>query len=162
MAIAALSLSAAGLVSLAIQEGYTDRAIIPVLGDKPTLGFGMTERPDGSPVQMGDRTNPVEALQRTLAWVQRGEAQFKRCVTAPLHQAEYDLYLDHMYNIGVGAFCSSTMVKRLNAGDYVGACNQFPQWKRAGKTDCSVPGNRICPGLWTRRLEAQQKCLALQ
>ena len=47
-ALAALSLSAAGLVGIALHEGYSDKAIIPVPGDKPTIGFGSTTRADGS------------------------------------------------------------------------------------------------------------------
>lgn len=160
--VAALTLSAAGLVALVVQEGYTDRAIIPVPGDRPTLGFGMTERPDGSPVRLGDRTTPVQALQRTLTWVQKGEKEFKSCVKAPLLQGEYDLYLDHMYNVGSRAFCSSTIVVKLNAQDYAGACGQFRRWKMFNGTDCSTPGNKTCSGLWQRRLESEAKCFALQ
>jgi lysozyme len=46
-AVAALGLSAAALVGLVLHEGYSDRAIIPVKGDVPTLGFGSTTHSDG-------------------------------------------------------------------------------------------------------------------
>ena len=59
--IAALALSAAGLVGLVQYEGYTDRAVIPVPGDVPTIGFGTTEG-----VSMGDRTTP-HALRHSFA-----------------------------------------------------------------------------------------------
>lgn len=157
--IAALALSASALIGIALQEGYTDKAIIPTKGDVPTLGFGTTTRPDGSPVQMGDRTNPVEALQRKQRDLVKFEGAIKRCVTVPLYQHEYDAYVDMAYNIGSGAFCGSTMVKRLNAGDYTGACNAILMWKRVDQQDCSVPGNRICWGLWQRRLATHQQCL---
>lgn len=157
--IASLALSATGLIGIAINEGYTDRAIIPTRGDVPTLGFGTTTRPDGSPVQMGDRTTPVEALQRKARDLQMFEGALKTCVKVPLYQHEYDAYVDHAYNIGTGAFCSSTIVRRLNAGDYKGACDAILMWKRVGQQDCSIPGNRICWGLWQRRLATHQKCL---
>ena len=161
-AIAALALSAAALVGIATREGYTDKAIIPTTGDVPTLGFGMTQRPDGTPVKIGDTTNPVQALQRTLAYIQRDEAKIRQCVTAPLYQAEYDLYLNFAYNIGIGGFCQSTLVKKLNAGDYVGACNAILDWRKAAGYDCSTPGNKRCAGLWTDRQKTHAQCMALQ
>lgn len=160
--VSALAFSATGLIGLALNESYTDRAIIPTKGDVPTLGFGTTTRPDGSPVQMGDRTNPVDALQRKQRDLLKFEGAVKRCVKVPLHQVEYDVYVDHAYNIGEGAFCGSSIVKRLNAGDYPGACDAILMWNRVGQQDCSVPGNRICSGLWKRRKEYHAKCMAAQ
>jgi lysozyme len=162
IAIAALSLSAAGLVTMAVNEGFTDRAIIPTKGDVPTYGFGSTTRPDGSAVQMGDKITPVAALVRKMDYVQKGEARMKQCVRAPLSQQEYDVYVDMFYNIGPGAFCSSTMVKRLNAGDYKGACDAILLFKRVGQQDCSIAGNKICWGLWERRLASHKKCMEAQ
>lgn len=162
IAIAALSLSAAGLVTMAVNEGFTDHAVVPTKGDVPTYGFGSTTRADGSAVQMGDRITPVAALVRKLDYVQQGEAQMKRCVHAPLSQQEYDVYVDMFYNIGPRAFCSSSIVGRLNAGDYRGACDAILMWKRVGAQDCSVVGNKICWGLWQRRLASHKKCMEAQ
>ena len=162
IAVAALTLSAASLIGLAVSEGYTDQAIIPTKGDVPTLGFGTTTRPDGSPVRMGDRTNPVEALQRKAKDLQKFEGALKRCVKVPLSQTEYDLYIRTSYNIGDAAFCGSTIVKRLNASDYRGACDGILLFKRVGKQDCSIKGNRICWGLWERRLADHAECMGAQ
>ena len=115
--IAALALSAAGFVGIALTESYTDRAVIPVPGDVPTLGFGTTEG-----VKMGDKTTPPKALVRALSDVSKFEGALKRCVKVELHQWEYDAFVSLAYNIGPGAFCGSTLVKKLNAGDYAGAC----------------------------------------
>jgi lysozyme len=161
-AIAGLAFSAASLIGLAVSEGYRDTAYIPTKGDVPTLGFGSTTRLDGAPVQLGDRTDPVQALQRKARDIERFEGALKTCVRVPLYQAEYDVYVDHAYNIGSGAFCSSTIVKRLNAGDYAGACDAILMWRRVGAQDCSQPGNRVCWGLWERRLAAHAKCMEAQ
>ena len=161
-AIAGLVFSAASLIGLAVSEGYRETAYIPTRGDVPTLGFGSTTRLDGTPVQMGDRTDPVQALQRKARDIEKFEGALKTCVRVPLYQAEYDVYVDHAYNIGSGAFCSSTIVKRLNAGDYAGACDAILMWRRVGRQDCSEPGNRICWGLWERRLAAHAKCMEAQ
>jgi len=104
----------------------------------------------------------VPAIQRALSDASQFEGALKRCVSAPLHQAEYDLYVDLSYNIGAGAFCGSTVVRRLNARDYVGACNAILLWNKSNGQDCSAPGNRTCSGLWTDRLKTHAKCLVAQ
>jgi len=161
IAIGSLSLSAIALVGLVSQEGYTDRAVIPVRGDVPTIGFGSTTRADGSPVQLGDTTTPVPALQRTLAYTQGAEAGFKRCVHAPLHQAEYDLYLNFGYQYGMGWVCKS-FAPLLNAGEYVQACDKLLEFKKVAGYDCSTPGNKVCAGVWTRQLKRHADCMAVQ
>lgn len=124
-AIAGIVLSAAALVGLALSEGYSDTAIIPVPGDVPTIGFGSTEG-----VKPGDRITPPKALARALTDVQKYEGAIKRCVSVPLHQHEYDAYVSLAYNIGPGAFCASTLVKKLNRQDYAGACEQILVWDK--------------------------------
>jgi len=161
-AIAGLSLSAAALVALVSHEGYTDKAIIPVKGDVPTLGFGTTTNADGSPVKMGDTTNPVKALQRTLLYVQKADADIKRCVKAPLSQAEYDLASDFVYQYGAAAFCKSSMVKAMNEERYADACKAYLNYRFVAGYDCSTPGNRRCWGVWERQKTRYDKCMAVQ
>ncbi len=79
----------------------------------------------------------------------------------PLHQAEYDLYTHLAYNIGPGAFCGSTLVKKLNAGDYLSACQQILAWRMFKGTDCSLP-NRVCGGIWKNRQQTHARCIAAQ
>lgn len=156
-----LALSAAALVGLALIEGYTDRAIQPLPGDKPTIGFGSTTRMDCSPVQMGDKTTPPEALARALRDVQRFEGALRQCVTVPLHQHEYDAYISLAYNIGPTAFCGSTLVKKLNSGDYASACSEILRWRFFQGRDCALP-NSGCAGLATRRQAEYRQCLGEQ
>ena len=154
--IASLVLSAAGLVGIAVNEGYTDKAVPdPVKGKAvPTIGFGTT-----GGVRMGDTTTPVKALQRKLSDVQAFEGALKQCVKVPLHQYEYDAYINLQYNIGSTAFCGSTLVKKLNVQDYQGAGEAILQWRWVGSTDCSAPGNKTCSGLWARRQQTRRQCL---
>lgn len=160
MLVAALSLSAAGLVALVEREGYTDNAIRPTPLDVPTMGFGSTIKPGGAPVRMGERTTPPKALRMALSHISGDEQVVKRCAgEVTLTQAEYDLFIDFAYNIGVHNFCASTMLKRLKAGDRAGACHEFVRWKKHKGVDCSTPGNKICGGLWLRRLQARDKCM---
>lgn len=155
--VASLTLSASALVSIALHEGYTDRAVRPLPGDVPTVGFGTTTRPDGSPVRLGDTTTPPQALARALADVQRFEGALRQCVRVPLHQHEYDAYLSFAYNVGAGAFCASTMARRLNAGDYAGACAEFDRWTFFKGRDCRDPAND-CAGLVRRRADERARC----
>lgn len=123
--IAGLGLSAAALVALALSEGYTSNAVQPLPGDKPTIGFGTT-----GGVRMGDTITPPKALERKLRDVQAFEGALKQCVRVPLHQHEYDAYVSLSYNIGSQAFCGSTLVRKLNAQDYAGACKELLRWDK--------------------------------
>lgn len=161
-AIASLVVSAGAFVGILTREGYTDTAVIPTKGDVPTNGFGTT-----GGVKMGDRTTPVLAVQRAYKDVATFEGDIKRCVKSPLQQAEYDVYVDMVYNIGPTAFCSSTMVRRLNVQDYRGACDAILMFNKVSlpngtKFDCSTPGNRVCHGLWADRLRVHALCVAAQ
>jgi lysozyme len=159
-AVAALGLSAAALVGLVLHEGYSDRAMIPVKGDVPTLGFGTTTRADGSPVRLGDTTTPPQALVRALRDVQQFEGALKTCVTVPLAQHEYDAYVSFAYNVGPRAFCQSTLVKKLNTQDYPGACQELLRWRFFQGQDCAAPANaRLCGGLAKRREAEYQQCI---
>lgn len=160
-AIAGLSLSAAAFVGLVAHEGYSDRAIVPVEGDRPTVGFGSTFRDDGTPVKMGDTITPPRAVARSYAHIQKDESQLRQCITAPLHQLEYDLLVDHAYQFGAGATCNSTVVRLTNAQRYREACEAHLMWKRVAGRDCSVRANG-CFGVWLRAINRRDKCLSVQ
>lgn len=162
-AIAACCLSAAAFVGILTHEGYTDTAIIPTKNDRPTVGFGSTFTEDGTAVKMGDKTNPVKALQRSHIHLAKSEAGIKRCVTGLLAQHEYDVLVDFSYQYGVAATCKSSMVKHINAGEYKQACDAYLLYKKSGGYDCSLPENkRICGGVWTRQQERKAKCLGAE
>lgn len=158
-AIAGIVLSASALVGIIMHEGYSDTAIIPTKNDRPTVGFGSTFRDDGSPVQMGDKIKPPQAIARTLAHIQKDEGRVKQCVTAPLSQVEYDLMVDFSYQYGVKALCASTIVREANAGNYAASCRGYLLYKRAGGFDCSIPGNKICAGVWARNQSRYRRCM---
>lgn len=155
MMLATLALSASGLVGIVSMEGYSDRAIIPVKGDVPTIGFGTTEG-----VKPGDVTTPPRALVRALTDVRKFEGALKRCVTVPLHQHEYDAFVSFSYNVGSSAFCGSSLVRELNAGQYETACAQLLRWRYFQGKDCALPEyRRLCGGLFTRRQHEHRLCM---
>ena len=63
-----------------LHEGYTDRAVIPVKGDVPTIGFGTT-----TGVKLGDTTTPPKALAGRSPMCSSSSA-LKQCVNVPLAQ----------------------------------------------------------------------------
>ena len=148
-AIAALTLSAGGFVGILLSEGYSDTAIIPVQGDVPTIGFGTT-----GGVRPGDRITPPQAVVRAHRDVVEFEERLKGCVSVPLYQHEYDAFVSLAYNIGIGAFCRSTLVRKLNAEDYIGACLEILRWdKFKGQT---------LRGLSLRREREYRQCVGLR
>lgn len=162
--IAALTLSAAGFVGITGHEGFTDKAVIPVAGDVPTIGFGTTQG-----VKMGDKITPPQALKRALVDVGKFEGAVKQCVTVPLHQYEYDAYVDLAYNIGPTAFCNSTLVARLNEGAYAEACAHVDDFicGPATRKTAAARGERcystkkpmkVTPGLVNRRAVERAQC----
>ena len=147
--IAALALSASTLVGIALHEGYRGTAYEPVPGDRPTIGFGQA---DG--VRMGQTTSPERALVRLLADASRFEAAVKRCAPVPMYPHEFSAFVSLTYNIGESAFCNSTLARKLNALDYVGACNEILRWDKFK--------GRALPGLTKRRQAEHQQCMAAQ
>ena len=144
--LVALRLSAAALVGIAGWEGYKSVAYIPVPGDVPTIGFGTTKG-----VKMGDSIDPVTALQKKIRDVEVFEGAVKQCVKVPLAQHEYDSFIALSYNIGSGAFCKSTLVRKLNAQDYEGACREILRWDRFQKKPLA--------GLTNRRQAEYKQCM---
>lgn len=145
VAVASLVVSAAALLSIASHEGFRGEAYRDPVGI-PTIGYGETKG-----VRMGDVITKREALDRLKISADEHGKGMARCITKPISQNEYDAYLSFTYNVGVGAFCRSTLVKKLNQGDYDGACRELLKWDKAG--------GRTLPGLTKRRQDEYKLCL---
>ena len=152
--VASLTLSASALIGLAVSEGYTERAVVPTKNDRPTHGFGSTFNADGTPVKMGDKTTPERALVQLLTSTEKHADAIRSCIKVPLYQHEFDAYVSLSYQIGAGAFCRSTLIKKLNKGDYTGACNELDKWVYAG-------GKKL-PGIVKRRQKEKETCLGIK
>lgn len=93
-----------------------------------TIGWGATSYEDGSPVRKGDTITAERADALFEHHVGLTEKALAKYVTAPLSQNQYDALVSFVYNVGAGAFANSTMLKKLNAGDYAGATAEFDRW----------------------------------
>ena len=125
-----LTISAMALVAIAAYEGFKKDAYIPVPGDVPTIGHGTTRYESGAPVKMGDTVTRERALELLRNDADEFAQAVRRCAPVPMYQHEFDAFVSLTYNIGEGAFCGSTMVRLLKAGDYAGACKQILRWDK--------------------------------
>lgn len=126
-------------------ESYPD----PGTGGHPwTIGFGTTRYPDGSRVQPGDTITEDGAFALLRHDVARFEDDIERLVVVPLNQNQFDALVSFTYNVGPGALERSTLLRKLNTGDYRGAADELPRWDKAG--------GRVLAGL-TRRRKAERE-----
>lgn len=97
-----------------------------------TIGFGTIKYPNGVRVKKGDTCT----LEQAKEYMRHDLIEFEHIVNSsvkvPLNQNQFDSLVSLAYNIGSNAFKSSTLVKKLNAGDYQGAADQFNVWVNAG------------------------------
>ena len=122
-------------------EGYRQNAYKDPIG-VVTVCAGETQG-----VKMGDHYSMEECramLARRLGDYYDG---VRRCVTAPMSDPQAAAFTSLAYNIGVGAFCKSSVVRNFNAGNVRDACNSMLKFNRAGGV--------VFPGL-TRRREAER------
>jgi lysozyme len=111
-----------------------------------TIGYGHTAAA-GPPVPKAgmtiSATEAEEILKRDLG---KYEKTVLDAVRVPLSQEQFDALVSFTFNVGPGNFRSSTLLKRLNSGNYVDVPNQLKRWNKAG--------GRVLRGL-TRRREAE-------
>lgn len=111
-----------------------------------TWCFGETQGP--KPVGYIPMAQCQDLLAGSLEIANRGVEQ---CVDTPMPDMRRAALVSFTYNVGVTNFCSSTLVRKLNAGDVRGACNELTRWNRAKGI--------VLPGLTKRREAERQMCL---
>lgn len=103
-----------------------------------TIGYGHT-----AGVEPGDIITAEQADALLLEDVIEAERSVNRYISAPLTQHQFDALVSFTFNLGSGNLRTSTLLKKLNAGDYPGAAREFLRWVNAG-------GKKL-PGLLRRR-----------
>lgn len=118
-------------------------AYMPTADDVPTIGWGST----GPDIHLGMTWTQAQADERFAHDLARF-ANAVANVIGTATQGQFDGMVSLAYNIGMGNFSSSTLVRKHKAGDFSGAADQFVRWnKQKGK---------VLNGL-TRRREAEAK-----
>lgn len=150
--VSQLRMSGVGRTLVKMSEGlfltaYPD----PATGKAPwTIGWGHT-----AGVRKGMKISIDQAEDFLTADITDAEEVVRGAVTVPMSQGEFDAVVDFVFNAGPGAkdvkdgFVvlkngePSTMLRKLNAGDYAGAAAEFPKWV--------FGGGKIMGGLTVRR-----------
>lgn len=150
--VGGLAASAAAL-AMAVQfiggwEGLRTQAYQDIVGVW-TVCYGETRG-----VQPGDIYTVAECDDMLRSEVLHFERELDKCLTPPkpIPDAMKIALVSWAYNVGTGAACRSTLVRKANAGDFVGACNELPRWNRAG--------GRVIRGLTNRRVSERDLCLS--
>ncbi|ORM60874.1 lysozyme [Pantoea brenneri] len=103
-----------------------------------TIGYGHTHAVKAGDVITGEQADAF--LREDL---QVAELTVNTNVKVKLTQGQFDALVSFVFNLGSGNFVKSTLIKKLNAGDYAGAADEFGRWVNAG-------GKKL-PGLVKRR-----------
>ena len=112
-----------------------------------TIGYGWTQPVDGKPIRAG-MTIKQETAERLLkTGLVSYESDVSRLVKVGLTQGQFDALVSFTYNLGARSLSTSTLLRKLNAGDYTGAADEFLRWNKAG--------GKVLNGL-TRRREAER------
>lgn len=117
-----------------------------------TIGTGTTVYPNGQKVKKGDTCTPTQAKTYFAHDLNRFEASVNNLVKVPISQNQFDALVSLTYNIGESAFKKSTLLAKLNKGDFTGAADQFLVWNKGG--------GKVLNGLVRRR--AAERALFLK
>lgn len=116
-----------------------------------TIGYGDT----GPDVVKGLTITKEEAEKRLRKRLVEFEGYVNTYVNVPLKQHQFDALVSLVYNIGPTNFKTSTLLKKLNAGDYIGAADQFLVWNK-GRVDGKLV---VIKGLANRRAKERKQFL---
>jgi lysozyme len=93
-----------------------------------TIGYGHT----GPGVFAGETVSGLEAEELLRADLAEAVACVNRAVQTPISQGQFDAMVDFCFNAGRGNFAQSTLLRKVNSGDFAGAVAQFALWVHAG------------------------------
>jgi lysozyme len=164
-----LVVSAACVASIAGYEGFSSMPYRDAAGVQ-TVGFGHAQ--NVAKDSTVTRDSAKEILRRDMNATANA---LIACVKVPLAKNEYDAYLSLAYTVGSAACCESTLVRKLNAGDYAGACADIDEFvwvkNRLHRAGEKLPPEeklarrrgklwvyRKLPGLVKRRKEERALC----
>jgi lysozyme len=135
-----------GGVMVANQEGLVLGTYVDPVGIA-TACFGRT----GAGVELGQTFTEQQCLAMLAEDLDLFNRQLMQLINTPISASEHAAYLSFTYNVGAKNFAKSTLRKKLNAGDRVGACNELSRWVYAK--------SKKLAGLINRREAERKLCL---
>jgi lysozyme len=121
------SLSRAGAKFIALFEGFRAVAYWDQWGQVWTIAFGHT-----GGVKSGDKVTREKGLVLLRRDAATASQAVSDLVTVHLNQKQFDALVSFVYNLGAGALAESTLLRKLNNGNYRGAAEEFKKWDHAG------------------------------
>lgn len=110
-------------------------------------------------VKKGDKATPAQCKDFLEQDTVEAVATFNFLTNnAPVPPQAKKVFIDEIFNAGAGNFKKSTMRRLILAGDFNGACRQFPRYKYVDGHDCNLPASN-CRGIIVRRTEQMAACL---
>jgi lysozyme len=103
----------------------------------------------GPELRMGQTFTPEQCEAQEIADL-LSHAKALDCIRVPMTDGQKVAFLSFAFNVGTGAFCGSTLVRKANAGDMPGACAELSRWTQAG--------GQTLPGLVKRRAIERAYC----
>ncbi|GAA4879929.1 lysozyme [Ferrimonas pelagia] len=146
-----LQISGEGLQMLADLEGC-ERAAYQCSADTWTVGIGHTIG-----ITEGGILSDDNIAQYLVTDVRSAERAVNRYIKVPLTQGQFDAFTSFVFNVGQGNFRHSTLVRRLNAGEGLEACDELKRWVFVSGKDCRFPESN-CAGIVKRRQLEYQRC----
>jgi lysozyme len=126
----AIGISQRGVDFIKQWEGFESLPYLDIAGHK-TIGYGTLLKP-GHPLYNAQSISPDKAEQLLREHVaEKIEPVILSKVKVPITQNQRDALSSFIYNLGEGNFSSSTLLKKLNAGNYLGAADEFLRWNKA-------------------------------
>lgn len=117
-----------------------------------TIGYGSINHLDlNRPILKGDIITTEKAERWLEIEVEEKAEDVERLCKVSLKQCMFDALVSFTYNIGIGAFGESTLLRKLNKGDYEGASREFDRWVHGTDNGSRV----VLPGLVNRRNEEE-------
>lgn len=109
-----MNISPKGLALIKKYEGFKSKPYLCQAG-KPTAGYGMTFYPNGKKVTLQDKPlteSEASGLLREL--LRQFETDTRVCLLKEVNQNQFDALVCFVYNVGIGNFKSSTLLKKVN------------------------------------------------
>ncbi len=125
---------------------------------KDSVGVWTICRGHTAGVKAGDHATQEQCDQYFRDDLAQATVQLDSLAKVEIPTGAKVVFVDFIFNVGVGNFQSSTMLKKINSGDFAGACREFSRWTRAGGKNCFDKSNN-CYGIIIRRLAQQAECL---
>ena len=143
-----VAVGAGAVVALAVPvvmkwEGLENDPYLDVIGVR-TVCYGETKGVEQR------RYSDAECAQMLLTRLAEFNAEIGRCITRPVPDNVRAAVLSWAYNVGADAACKSALMRKLNEGDFPGACAELSRWTMAG--------GKVFKGLVNRRADERRLC----